>query len=225
MDRDLASIGRILGAPARSAMLNLLMDGSSRPSGELGAYAGVRAAAGSEHLSALLDAGLVVVRVRGRQRFYRLADGDVALMLEHLGLFCPPAEPPTWRRSKEARELAAARVCYDHLAGQLGVAIADGMRSKEWLHEDFRPTDQGETELTAFGLDLKSLRLSHRPLYRACPDWTERRPHVAGALGAALLNLCLANGWVLRKEASRGILLTLPGRRELGAFAPALIRD
>ncbi len=215
MTKDLTAIGRALAAPARSDILNLLLDGSSRPASELADAAGLGASATSEHLSVLLDAGLVDCTPAGRHRVYRLAHGGVAAALEQLGHLCPDSAPLTYRRSREAESLAEARFCYDHLAGRLGVALATAMVAQGWLTaDDLELTNAGRTALTELGIDV-SRAASRRRLTRPCIDWTERRPHLAGALGAAIGTRFLAERWVRRVPGGRGLAVTADGRRAL----------
>ena len=192
------------------------MDGSSRPASELAAWARVNASTASEHLSVLMDAGLVTCRVSGRQRFYQLANASVATALEQLGHLCPPKPTVSLRQSTQARSLMAARLCYDHLAGRLGVAVTDSMLADGWLDQaSFAPTTRGAGRFSAIGIDLDQLRAGRRSLARGCPDWTERKPHLAGALGASLAGLFLGRGWVTRKASSRGLTVTADGCRTL----------
>ena len=216
MGRDFAVIGRALAAPARSVFVDLLMDGSRRPAGELAAAAGVSAATASEHLAVLVDAGLVRCDPRGRQRFYSLADDSVAAALEQLGHLCPPTPASSYRRPREARDLARARLCYDHLAGRLGVELLESMQRSAWLDpEDARVTATGRTALAGLGIPVGDLEARSRPVVRTCPDWTERRPHLAGGLGAALATLFAERGWVRRRARGRGLDVTRDGTEEL----------
>lgn len=124
----------------------------------------------------LRDAGLVVGQARGRHRNYRLSSAEVAEALEHLGQLCPETVPNSYRRSREAADLARARLCYDHLAGQLGLAVADALQDKAWLDGELQLTDNGARHLTTLGIDVAALRKARRVLTRPCLDWTERRP-------------------------------------------------
>ncbi|WP_456789172.1 ArsR/SmtB family transcription factor [Cellulomonas sp. P5_C5] len=209
MGRDFSVIGRALAAPARSTFVDLLMDGSRRPAGELAAAAGVSAATASEHLSVLVDAGLVRCDPRGRQRFYSLADDSVAAALERLGHLCPPTPVASYRRSRDARDLARARLCYDHLAGRLGVELLESMQRSAWLTPQLTPT--GRAALADLGIPVDDLEARTRPTVRTCPDWTERRPHLAGGLGAAVATLVTERGWVRRRHRGRGLDVTREG--------------
>ena len=215
MGRDFSPLGRALAAPARSVFLDLLMDGSSRPASELAAAARVGASTASEHLAVLLDAGLVVCEAHGRRRFYALADPAVADALEALGTLCPQTATASLRQSREARALAEARLCYDHLAGRLGVSVTEALVGSGWLDGDLAPTGAAAPSFAELGIDLDGLRRGRRPLTRACPDWTQRRSHLAGALGAALAQHFLGQGWVRRRPAGRGLVVTDGGRAAL----------
>jgi DNA-binding transcriptional ArsR family regulator len=214
--RDFSVIGRALAAPARSVFVDLLMDGSRRPAGELAAAAGVSAATASEHLSVLVDAGLVRCDPRGRQRFYSLADGSVATSLEQLGHLCPPTPASSYRRPRDVRDLARARLCYDHLAGRLGVELLESMQRSAWLSaQDARLTPAGRTALAGLGIPVGDVESRSRPVVRTCPDWTERRPHLAGGLGAAVATLFTERAWVRRRDRGRGLDITRDGVEEL----------
>lgn len=216
MSRDLSVIGRALAAPVRSAFLNMLMDGSTRPASELASSAGVSASTASEHLGVLLDAGIIVCAPRGRQRFYRIADADVARALEQLGHLSPPAPARTYSQVKAGRDLARARLCYDHLAGRLGVMLVEEMTTRRWVGPgDFTLTAVGGDELALLGIDIDALRQKRRPMTRACPDWTERRPHLAGSLGAAIASHFIEQRWVSRRDGGRGLDITKAGSHSL----------
>jgi DNA-binding transcriptional ArsR family regulator len=211
MGKDFSVIGRALAAPVRSAFVNMLMDGSQRPASELAMSAGVNASTASEHLSVLMDAGLLQCEARGRQRFYRLADPSVAAALEQLGHLCPPTPTIRYRQTREAQDLAHARFCYDHLAGLLGVELLAAMKRKSWLRDEgLSMTDAGQQAFLALGINSTSFT-SKRPLTRPCPDWTERRSHLAGSLGASLAQLFVDRGWVRRRESGRGLDVSRDG--------------
>ncbi|MFI2102324.1 ArsR/SmtB family transcription factor [Isoptericola sp. NPDC019693] len=214
-DRDFTEVGRALSAPARSVMIGLLMDGTARPAGELARAAGVGASAASEHLAVLVSAGLVTGRARGRHRYYALAGPRVAAALEALGTLAAPAPAPRvgLRRSREADRLATARFCYDHLAGRLGVGLAEAWVAQGWLadREVLALTGAGADGMRGLGVDVDGALAARRPTTRACLDWTERRVHLAGALGAAVGTRFLDAGWVAR-TAGRGLRLTASGQ-------------
>ncbi|MFE5337106.1 ArsR/SmtB family transcription factor [Isoptericola sp. NPDC056573] len=211
-DRDFTAVGRALAAPARSVFLGLLMDGTARPAGELARAAGVRASTASEHLAVLLEAGLVTSRAQGRHRFYELAGPEVADALEALGGLTGPAPVTGYRRSREAARLAEARFCYDHLAGRLGVGLTGAWVASGWLvGGSLALTDAGAHGLRDLGVEVDAAVRARRPTVRACVDWTERRVHLAGALGAAVGARFLGAGWVARTT-GRGLRLTPSGQ-------------
>jgi DNA-binding transcriptional ArsR family regulator len=214
-DRDFTAVGRALSTPARSMFLNLLMDGTSRPAGELALAAGVSASTASEHLTVLVDAGLVTCRSQGRHRYYSLAGREVATALESLGVLADAAPVSGYRRSRRAEYLAAARFCYDHLAGRLGTSLTDAWVGSGWLagREELALTDAGAVGLREIGVDVDGAVTARRATTRACLDWTERRPHLAGALGSAIGSRFLDAGWVVRHRSGRGLDVTDSGRR------------
>ncbi len=215
MGRDFSTFGRALAAPARSAMLNVLMDGSARPAAELAHAGGVSQSAASEHLAVLLGAGLVTMTSVGRQRLYELADRSAAV-LEQLGHLCPPTAITSLRQSSQRRAVTRARLCYDHLAGRLGVGVTVAFTNSGWLTTpDLHLTDAGRDGLTDLEPPLLDLSKQRRPLTLSCPDWTERRPHLAGALGAAVARHALEHQWVERRPGGRGLDITPTGERRL----------
>ncbi|MDT0422576.1 MULTISPECIES: ArsR/SmtB family transcription factor [Streptomyces] len=209
-DRDFSVVAQALAAPARSVFCNLLMDGTARPAGELARAAGVGASTASEHLSVLVAAGLLECTASGRRRYYRLAGPEVARALEALGALTGPTPVRGYRPSRQAARLAAARFCYDHLAGRLGVALSEAWHASGWLREGLTPA--GAEGFAALGVDVEAARTARRPTVRSCADWTERRPHLAGALGAAVGARFLAAGWVERHRTDRGLTVTPAGR-------------
>ncbi|MGL5929046.1 MAG: ArsR/SmtB family transcription factor [Dermatophilaceae bacterium] len=212
---DLQTVGRALAASARVAMLGALFDGRPHTAGDLARAAGVASATASEHLAVLLDAGLVAVEQSGRQRWFRLAGAPVAELLEQLGPPVPAPEPSSLTRSREQRRMRAARTCYDHLAGRLGVALTDRLVVRGWLDLDRLTVPPAGVAGLAdwFDLDIDALRARRRPLLRVCVDWTERRPHLAGSLGAELAARAVHRGWVARRPGSRGLDVTAEGER------------
>lgn len=210
MHVDLTAVGRALSAPARSAMVSVLLDGTEHSAGELRAAAGVSSGTASEHLGVLLASGLVRVRRAGRHRWYAVADARVAQALE---LLSPPpgvGRPSGYRLSAEQRRVRDARTCYDHLAGRLGCSVASAFVDRGWVEpglEALQPV--GLAALLECGVELAVT--GRRPLVRPCLDWTERTPHLAGSLGAALATHALRRDWVRRRRGSRGLLVTTEG--------------
>jgi DNA-binding transcriptional ArsR family regulator len=214
-DADLATVGAAIGEPARALMLNALLGGRALPASELARVGRVAPSTASAHLARLAGAGLIVVEPHGRHRYHRLAGDDVAHALEVLATIAPPLEIKTLRAASRADAERHARSCYDHLAGELGVAITDrlvelGALARESLSLlDPQP-------LAAIGIHAPQLT-GRRPLTRACLDWTERRPHVAGQVGAAILTGLLDLRWVKRGPSGRAVELTPSGERGLHA--------
>lgn len=226
-DADIAPVAALLADPARAAMLTALLDGRALAAGELARLAGVSPATASSHLSRLLAGGLVTVVSQGRHRYYRLAGHDVAAALEALAHLVPRLPVRSLRQSREAAALSQARICYDHLAGQAGVAVldallADGVLCGTECSQDFEVTAAGAAALTRFGLDLAALRRSRRHFARSCLDWTERRPHLAGALGAAITERLLDLGWIERGTHRRAVRVTAAGQERLAASSAHL---
>ncbi|WP_200959038.1 ArsR/SmtB family transcription factor [Nocardioides sp. Soil796] len=216
MSLDLARIGRAIGAPARAAMIDALFDGAPHTAGQLAHVAGVAPATASQHLALLADAGLVTVEPRGRFRHYRLANARVAHALEQLS---GPGQGPvsSLRPSREQRRLRAARTCYDHLAGQLGVAVAERFIAAAWTDPQMSTITPAGTDAleTYFGVDLDLAARSRRPLVRPCRDWTEQRDHLAGTIGTMIATAMLTDNWVNRQPGSRALSVTPHGIAQL----------
>jgi DNA-binding transcriptional ArsR family regulator len=215
---DFAALGRLLANNARSAMLDLLMDGRAITAGELARVAGISPQTASGHLAELLGGGLVEVAVQGRHRYFRLVSAEVAQALEVLSQICPATPVRSLRQSRDSRVLSAARTCYDHLAGSLGVAVLDAMTQRRWLTatgDDFSVTAQGERSLRDIGVEVADAQRLRRSFARSCLDWTERRPHLAGSLGAAVADTFISQRWVERVTNSRGLKITPGGRSAL----------
>jgi DNA-binding transcriptional ArsR family regulator len=226
--RDLAWIGRILASDARSAMLDHLMDGADHAVTELAEHARVAPSTATAHVAALVEAGLVTVHALGRQRRVRLAGAKVARALEGLGAIATaPGNVSSLKESTSRRQLEAARTCYDHVAGRLGVAIADGLVDREALISSdgaFALTAMADVTLGAMGIDMENVRRAKRAVAAACLDWTERRPHVGGALGSSLCRMLLDTGAIRKRRGSRAVVLTDEGadflRYHLGIALP-----
>lgn len=216
---DTAAAARLIGEPARAAMLDALLAGKALAAGELARIAGVSAATASEHLSRLREGGLIEVIANGRHRYHRLASPDVAHALEALALISPPRPVRTLRQSRSNRALAVARTCYDHLAGRVGVAVHDALVGRDAIRagtDGYLVTDPGAELLAGLGVDVARARGARRTFARPCLDFTERRTHLAGALGAAICDRFLVQGWLVRRGAGqRGLRVTDGGRRIL----------
>lgn len=214
---DLAEVGALIGDPARANMLSALMDGRALTATELAYVAGVAPQTASGHLGKLAEANLLAVEKQGRHRYYRLASPIVVRMLEGI-LAVAAAQLPPRRvpRSPVEESMRTARTCYDHIAGRLGVGMADALigRGHIVLEEDGgEVTETGSEFFVGFGVELAGARGYQRAFCRTCLDWSERRPHIAGAVGAALLRRCLDLCWVQRRRDSRALTITEAGRR------------
>ena len=226
---NIAQVAARVGDGARASMLAALMDGRALTAGELAFMARVSAPTASAHLAKLLDGRLLAVVNQGRHRYFRLASPLVARMLESIDLVAaieaPPRHRPTGPRDAALRR---ARLCYDPLAGSLGVALADALvaRGHVVLGDDGgEVTASGAAFLRSFGIDPQATSRRHRAFCKPCLDWSERRPHIAGAVGAALARRCLEAGWIERIRDTRALSVTGKGlralRQELGIELPA----
>ena len=215
---NVAHPAALIGDPARAAMLMCLMDGSVRSAGDLALAGNVSPQSASGHLKRLVEGNLLVVRQAGRSRRYALAGLAVAAALEALAALRADALLPHVRGGARMRALSTARHCYDHLAGRLGVALAELLVLWRFVvvvaGEPVALTPAGARWLERhFGVDFDELARGRRPLLRTCVDWTERRPHVAGALGAAMLSHCHAAGWLQAGAYPRALVLTPAGQQ------------
>lgn len=210
-----AGVAKLIGEPARAQMLIALLGGRAMTATELAHGANVSPQTASSHLSQMLDGQLLALEKQGRHRYYRLASREVAAALE--ALMSVRSEQVTTRNSSP-EPIHLARSCYDHVAGRVGVALADALQTKGWLvatETTYEVTAEGETGFTAFDIDLAALRKQRRHFARPCLDWTERRPHVAGALGAALMVQLLERRWLKKDPRERVLHLTRAGQEGL----------
>ena len=218
----LSEVAALMGDPARAAMLQLLMDGRAHTASDLAHAAGVTAQTASGHLARMVEANLLAGRAQGRNRFYRLASGDVAHAIESLMALAgeraqPAATTAAWRRDPDLR---FCRTCYDHLAGQVGTAVTDALTRSGYIEpkgaRDWTLTDPGELFCRRIGIDVPGARRAgSRHFARQCLDWSERRPHISGALGAAIADTFFRRGWAEKLRRSRTVRLTDSGRRAL----------
>lgn len=219
-DAPVARTASLLAVPARATILLALADGRARPATELARAARISAATASEHLSRLSRAGLLLVEREGRHRYFRLRDPEhLTGLLEALAALAPaPRGPAPHDEVFASSALRRGRTCYRHLAGVLGVAFADAMVREGWLSLDGRfydLSDSGARGLESLGVDVEMARRARRTFARACLDWSERRYHLAGALGGALGDRMFEAGWVERNGDSRITRVTPSGRRVL----------
>ena len=220
-DDGAAEMARLAGALAdrtRAAFCLALLDGRAWTAGELARHGGVARSTASEHLDRLVADGLFVEERQGRHRYVRLADHEVAELVEHLSARAPQpvSRTASLRDATKHSALARGRTCYDHLAGALGVGVTAAMTDRGLL-DGWAVTAAGHAWLVDRGVDVESARAGRRPFVRPCLDWTQRRPHLAGAVGAALCRRCFDAGWIERIGTGRAVRLTPPGQRMISS--------
>ena len=220
VDGAVSGIAATIGEPARARMLYSLSDGRARTSTELAVVANVTPSTASVHLKRLKEKRLVKVFAQGKHRYYSLEGSNVAAALEALSVLAGGSGNGVV--PKTPNRLRAARTCYDHIAGSLGVSLHDRFQSQGWLSTDSTADDnacdvtlKGKKAFEALGIDIDATRMLRRRFAYACVDWSERRPHLGGALGAALLKVALQRKWVLQDLDSRALGITSLGRREI----------
>ncbi len=221
---DISRVAALIGDPARANMLMALMNGKALTASELAAEAGVTAQTASGHLGKLQSGDLVQVRKQGRHKYFALANADVAAALE--GLMGLAAGQLRTRTGPKDAALRHARVCYNHLAGQKGVQMYASLLRRGLVREDrdeVALTPDGISFAEEFGIDLDGLTSSRAPLCRSCLDWSERRTHLAGSLGRAMLTRMETRGWVRRDADSRVILFSRDGSAAFEAAFPAVM--
>src|SRR5215471_16659464 len=214
----IAEVAALIGDPARATMVSALLDGRALSATELALAARVTPQTASTHLAKLTGAGLLSVVRTGRHRHFRLASPTVAGMIEGIVAVALEKRPRYRPLSRQAHALGAARICYDHLAGRLSVDLTDSLVACEYLvldDEVAEITKAGSRFFTEFGIELPTPRSTRRRVCRLCLDWTERRPHIAGALGAAMTKRYFDLGWMERVERSHAVVVTPLGRRGL----------
>ena len=224
-DVNIVPAASLLAEPTRAAMLTALLDDRPLAAGELARLAGVSPATASAHLARLLHGGLVTVISQGRHRYYRLAGPEIAAVMEALAHLSPVTPVRSLRQSQDAAALAEARTCYDHLAGRAGVALLDALLARGLLAAPqahtgparFEVTVDGLATLDAFGIDIGALERARRRFAGACLDWTERKPHLNGALGAAITDRLLSLRWIERGSRRRAVKVTPAGAEGLAA--------
>lgn len=215
---EIPRIASLLADPARASILWTLIDGTTRPAGELAYAANISAQSASAHLAKLVAGGLLAAEVQGRHRYFRIASAEVAGVIESMASLGVSSRPRTPRAPLPSPAVPVqflhARTCYGHLAGEKAVRVLEEMLQARWLTSngrDFAVTRLGEKKLTALGVNLIAARRPRRVFARACVDLTQRRPHLGGALGDALLDLYVARGWILRQRRSRVVSITPKG--------------
>lgn len=206
---------KLLGETSRATILTNLMDGRFHTASELAFMAAITPQTASFHLSKLVEGNLINVEKHGRHRYYQLANGEVARILESFLAFSPPPEVRSLKQSSQVKLLRVARTCYDHLAGKLGVDLTESMLNAGYLEKEEREfvvTPKGEQFFTHFGIGLDEVKRNRRSFSHACLDWSERQYHLAGALGHELLTHFFELGWIVRVPSIRAVKVTEKGK-------------
>jgi len=220
---DIARIGTLIGDPARANMLTALIGGQALTATELAQAAGVTLQTASSHLSKLEEGGMIAQRKQGRHRYFTLADAAAGTLIESMMGFAASRGHLRHKPGPKDPALRKARVCYDHLAGDYGVRMLDSFVAREVIESDgenLKVTEGGQGELSALGIDIGKLTANRRPLCKSCLDWSERRSHLAGTLGKALLQNFMEKGWARRSSESRAVLFTPEGERKFLSLFP-----
>jgi DNA-binding transcriptional ArsR family regulator len=217
-DPDIPRIAGLLADAARARILWTLIDGTTRPAGELAYAANISAQSASAHLAKLVEGGLLESEAQGRHRYFRIASAEVAGVIEGIASLGAATRPRVPRAPLPSRSVPVqflhARTCYGHLAGEMAVRILEAMLKSRWLtadEHDFTVTRLGAEKLALLGIDLAEARASRRVFARACVDLTQRRPHLGGALGDMLLQVYVTRGWIQRQRRSRVVSITPAG--------------
>lgn len=217
-DADLASVAALMADRHRAQMLLTLLGGTPQSGSALAEAAGISRSLASAHLKKLVTGGLVRAKTSGRQQLYSIASEPVADALEVLILLAPATKVRSLGDAARAKSLRWARMCYDHLAGAIGVSVTEALIGRGLVRERdgvYMMAPEGPAEFGRFGVDVDRLERRTRPLLRPCLDWSERRYHLAGSLGAALTASLVARGWITTREASRIVTVTAAGQAGL----------
>lgn len=212
---NVAKVAILVSEASRATILTVLLDGRLHPASELAYMARIKPQTASFHLSKMVDANIVAVEKQGRHRYYGILNPEVAQVLETLLSIAPPIEIKSLKQASEDKAMRFARTCYDHLAGNLGVQLTDSLIKADVIYEEknaFVVTDKGEQFFKTFRIDLEIVKKKRRSFSHKCLDWSERRYHLAGALGNALLERLLELKWVQRIPDTRAIKITSKGK-------------
>jgi len=215
-DADISTPASLIGDPTRAAFMLALSEADALPASELANRAGVTRSTASIQLAKLVDGGLLTVEQHGRHRYFALADPAIAAAIESLAVIAPRRPATSLKQARIGSDLQAARTCYDHLAGALGVSVFEALLNERLLTDNLQPTKTGTRRFAELGIDVDRVARNRRAFARPCLDWTERRHHLAGALGAALAARFFELGWIERTRESRAIRITPEGHRQLG---------
>ncbi|MET3138586.1 DNA-binding transcriptional ArsR family regulator [Undibacterium sp. GrIS 1.2] len=215
---NIPAVANLMADPARAKMLWTLIDGTMRPAGELAFAANVSPQSASAHLTKLVEGGLLLSEAQGRHRYFKIASTEAANLIENMASFGASIQAKTPRSPPLLKTMPSqflhARTCYDHLAGDMAVKVLQAMLKSAWLvseGQDFALTPLGKEKLAALDIEVQSEIKGRRLFARSCVDLTQRRPHLAGVLGAALLDLYVRDGWILRTTQSRVVNITPKG--------------
>ncbi len=221
---DIALLGSLIGDPARANMLTALMNGMALTATELAGVAGITVQTASSHLKKLQSGGLLRQRKQGRHRYFSLSDDEVASVLENLAGLAEKKGHVRVRTGPKDPALRRARVCYNHLAGEMGVLMYDSLVVRDLLalgRDDLTLTTKGQSFVSNFGIDVDALTKLRRPVCKSCLDWSARRSHLAGALGTSLLDRFFDLGWATRKPETRIVSFSRNGEAEFLSLFPA----
>ncbi|RJG13366.1 transcriptional regulator [Pseudomonas cavernicola] len=228
---NISLIASLLADPGRAAIIWALMDGTSRPAGELAILADLSPSSASGHLARLTEGGVLTLEARGRSRYYRIAAAEIGAAVEALVSASQASQTQRARAIPTSRStplpLRHARTCYDHLAGELAVAVYERMLGAGWIVQDGKRvelTASGASGLAELGIDVQAESKRRRQFACACPDWSERKPHLGGALGAALLQACVQLRWLRAMKDSRALHVSPSGSREIPRIAAQVSR-
>jgi len=217
MEKEIAKITSLMADPIRTSMLWSMIDGRAYTGLELAIMADTSPQNASMHLAKLLNANLLAVEKQGRHKYYRLASDEVATAMEAIANLIPKEKTRQVVDDKDDHALKYCRTCYDHLAGKVAVTVVDAMVKQKLIlkeNQAFALSRKGEQFFTKLKVDLKKLEALRRPMLRPCLDWTERRHHLAGSLGAEFLKLILSADWIRRVKNSRAVVITAKGQKE-----------
>lgn len=215
---NVAIVAALVSETSRAAILTALLDGRYHPASDLAQMAGIKPQTASFHLAKMLEANIVTVEKQGRHRYYGIRNQEVAHIIESLLSVAPPVEIKSFKHASENKGLRIARTCYDHLAGNLGVELTVALKNLGVLYEEnnaFYVTEMGEAFFASFQINLEEVKKKRRSFSHKCLDWSERRHHLGGALGKALLERLLELNWVQRAPKTRAIKITNEGKNGL----------
>lgn len=218
MESELIQITSLIGDPVRTTILWTLLDGKAYTTTELSICSNTSLQNSCVHLNKLVDAGLLQVESQGRHRYYRLASRDVAYAIEAIGNLVPDKGNKRKLTGPSDADVRYCRICYDHLAGEIGVRIADHLFSENIIDlnkKSYSVTSRGKKFFAGLSIDIDPLKDQRRLFAHACLDWSERKYHLAGALGASLFDRMVSDDWIRRKKNSRAFIITGKGKREL----------